>query len=107
MGRSCGPHCASGREYARSASSEEKIVVKEKVHFADVDPALTAALHAYNNDVRLLRAAVVAAGGVLILPWTGSVPARSGEATVPAVFNGPITVRLEDLPDDAGDTGGS
>ena len=80
---------------------------KEEVRVTDVDPMLTAALHAYNNDVRLLRAAVVAAGGVLILPWTGSAPTRPGERDVPAAFNGPITVRLEDLPDDACDTGGS
>jgi len=82
-------------------------VPKEEVRVTDVDPMLTAALHAYNNDVRLLRAAVVAAGGVLILPWTGSAPTRPGERDVPAAFSGPITVRLEDLPDDAGDTGGS
>ena len=77
---------------------------KGGVHVADVDRALTAALHAYNNDVVLLRAAVVAAGGVLILPWTGSAPTRPGARNVPWVFNGAITVRLEDLPDDVSDT---
>jgi hypothetical protein len=81
--------------------------MKEEVRLADVDRALTAALHAYNNDLGLLRAAVVAAGGVLILPWTGSVPTRPGGSDLPAAFKGPITVRLEDLPDDAGDAGGS
>ena len=82
-------------------------MAKEEVRIAEVDPALTAALHAYNNDVRLLRAAVVAAGGVLIVPWSGSASTRPGERDVPAAFNGPITVRLADLPDDAGNTGGS
>lgn len=74
---------------------------------ADVDQALAAALHAYNHDLGLLRAAVVAAGGVLILAWAGSVRTRPGGSDVPAAFKGPITVRLEDLPDDAGDAGGS
>ena len=82
-------------------------MAKDGARFADLDPALAAALHAYNSDVRLLRAAVVAAGGVLIVPWSGSASTRPGERDVPAAFNGPITVRLADLPDDAGNTGGS
>ena len=77
------------------------------VQITDGERALTAALHAYNNNVVLLRAAVVAAGGVLILPWTGSAPTRPGEREVPWASSGPITVRLEDLPDEAGDSGRS
>jgi hypothetical protein len=77
-------------------------VAIDKSGSAPDDPVLVAALHAYNNDARLLRAAIVAAGGVLVVPWTGSVPVQARGRAVPIRFKGTITVRLDDVPDDTG-----